>query len=128
MPIPKVRVRMKGSTQWLVRPNDEIHVEEKLARRWERSGLAEIMQDFEEVVAEPEITLAQLRDIASANDLAIRGTKADLIQRITNAGIPLEMPEMPEDDLPEFEEEAFEKEAFEEIKNNEEESDESELI
>lgn len=92
---------MKGSTNWLVRPGDEISVEEKLGYRWIRSGLAELAEPAEKMETLPEIdiSLEQLRDLARLHDLPIRGTKAELAQRLTEAGVvinPVEEPVEPE--------------------------------
>lgn len=100
---------MIGSTQWLVRPGDVIHVEEIMAKRWEKSGLAKIVGKPEKpkaekpaelkpetkTVEETELTVAELRDIARDNGLPMWGTKAEITERLKEAGL---MPD-PEENL-----------------------------
>ena len=78
----KVRVKMTGTTVWTIRPGDEVNIDEKMAKRWERGQLAVILNKPEEL-AEP--TLSEMRKICEANGLAIRGTKAEVKARILRA-------------------------------------------
>jgi len=97
---PMARVRMRGTTYWLVRPGDEITVEERMAKRWQRSNLADIIeiedteqpeeQKVEQKDEGSEATLEQLRRIAQRNDIPIRGSKAEIAERLSNAGIVIE--------------------------------------
>ena len=86
----KVRVKMTGTTVWTIRPGDEVNIDEKMAKRWERGQLAVILNKPEEL-AEP--TLSEMRKICEANGLAIRGTKAEVKARILEAGLELKLPE-----------------------------------
>jgi hypothetical protein len=90
----QVRVRMTGTTVWTVRPGDEISIDAKMARRWERGKMAVIIDKPEEPA---ELTLSELRKICEYHNLAIRGTKAEVKQRILDSGIELKLPE---EDLP----------------------------
>jgi len=93
----KVRVKMLGTTVWTVRPGDKIRVDAKMARRWERSKMAVIIDKPEEPAEPAELSLSELRKICEHHDLAIRGTKAEVKQRILDSGYELKMPE---EDLP----------------------------
>jgi len=92
---------MKGTTSWLIRPGDEVSVEEKLAKRWEKSGLAKIVgkpiktkaekpaepKTEAKLVEETELTVAELRDIARDNGLPMWGTKAEITERLKEADL-----------------------------------------
>jgi len=93
---------MKGSTQWLLRPGDVVSMDKIMARRWEKAGLAVIVSKGEAAKpkktkpakpdnAESEATVAQLREIAKANNLPVWGTKAELTERLKEAQIPTEV-------------------------------------
>ena len=95
-----VRVKMRGTTVWTVRRGDVISINENMARRWARSGLAEIIGEPKK--DDTEHTVVELRDICRNYKITERGTKAEMAARIAEYenNTPLEVIETVEEDLP----------------------------